>query len=116
MNRSTISHICLILATILMAASLPVPSTCEMTAHPDAAPCASGTTDAGTTDTGAPAGSTHCETGCTDCSLPCCVGTAVILAVAPTLAPIAPVQTQLPPDAPARPQADPDTLGRPPRA
>ncbi len=112
MHRSTIRHICLVLATILMAASLPMPADCTMTAHPDAAPCA-GAPAADHADDG---DSSHCDAGCSDCGLPCCVGTAVILAAVPALAPVAPVLTPLPPDGPARPQAEPGTLGRPPRA
>ena len=102
-------QIFVLLVAILVAATLPVPATCEMTAHPDAAPCGSGDADAR-------AESSHCGPGCTDCGLPCCVGTALILAAAPSPIAIAPIAALPRPECLVRPQVDPVPLGRPPRA
>ena len=102
-------QIFVLLVAILMAATLPVPATCEMTAHPDAAPCGGAGTEAQTE-------SSHCGPGCTDCGLPCCVGTAVILTAEPSPAAVAPIPAPPRPECLVRPQVDPAPLGRPPRA
>lgn len=108
---------CLILATILMAVSLPLQSTCEMVAHDDATACATGP---GPADSASgpdfPADSSHCGSDCSDCGLPCCVGTAVILSSVPSLVAGAPVPALPWPDCLVGPQVDHAPLGRPPRA
>lgn len=104
-------QIFVLLVAILVAATVPVPATCEMTAHPDAAPCGTAAAD---TDT--PVESSHCGAGCTDCGLPCCVGTAVILTATPSPAAVTPIPAQPRPECLVRPQVDPAPLGRPPRA
>ena len=109
-------HLLLIVATIFMAASLPMRSSCETNAHPEAAAC---TADAASADLAAGADSSaessHCDSGCTDCGLPCCVGTAVILTAAPNLAAYTPIQASSLPDGVEHPLVDPDPLDHPPR-
>jgi len=109
MLRPGKGQIFVLLVAILVAATLPVPASCEMTAHPDAARC-------GGADTDAQSGSSHCGPGCTDCSLPCCVGTAVILAAVPNLVAIAPIVASPRPECLVRPQVDTAPLGRPPQS
>lgn len=106
----------LLLALVLVTASLPLHATCDTTEQPEASPCATG---CGALD---PAAGTDCSDeaspcglDCTDCGLLCCVGTAMILTAAPVQAAVAPIQASLPPHSLVRPQMDPSPLGHPPR-
>ena len=82
MKSSTEKTILLLMAMGLALLPAPLAVACDATPHSDADPC--GILMADTCD--APAGgreSGHgndncCETGCQDCSLPCCSGTAMI--------------------------------------
>jgi len=117
MRKPGKQHLLLIVATIFMAASLPMRSSCETTAHPEAAACmADAETADHAADTDSFLESSHCDSGCTDCGLPCCVGTAVILTAAPNLAADTPIQASSLPESVERPLVDPDPLYHPPRA
>lgn len=116
MRKPGFKHLFLIVATIFMAATLPMRSSCETTAHPEATACTAESESAEHAAGEESAESSHCDSGCTDCGLPCCVGTAVILTAAPILAVVSPIQTPVLPDSIERPLVEPDPLYHPPRA
>lgn len=107
MRRTSHRILLLLLAAIIMAASLPVSSTCTEPARDECAPsgCCEGD---GAED--------RSDIDGLDCGLPCCAGIAMIIAAAPLLAVSTPVAMQTHASAGNLPRVDHVPLGHPPRA